>query len=251
MAKEDHQKRPFGGELLSKFIRIVIRFLVAILIWPIYLPRVEGCREEPSEGGCLLFANHHSFFDPIFITFYFRSRRLCFIAKKELYNARIIGRILKAFGAISLDRSASDLQAGKFILSELNNKKIVGLFPQGTRVSLDDLTSPEPHDGLIYYAIRRGIPIIPVGVDPRYRLFGRPRFVFADSVILKLRDGERLNPTEQGMVANEVMRRIYALVGLEYARKDRAEIEELFRQKIEVVPLTSHANNQKKKRNTP
>jgi len=237
MAKRDYHKKPFGGEPFSKFIRGVIRLLVAVLIWPFYLPRAEGNRDEPSDGGCILVANHHNLFDPIFITFYFRSKRLCFIAKKELYNAKLIGRILKAFGAIPLDRSSSDLQASKFIISEIANKKIIGLFPQGTRVPIKKEISSDPHFGLIHYAIRRGIPIIPVGIDPTYRLFGRPRFVFADSILLRLKDGEKLNPSEQTMVSHEVMRRLYALAGRDYPRKDNVENEKLFLRKIDVIPL--------------
>ncbi len=246
MGKGDRHKEPFGGEPFSKVIRVFLRLLVTIIVWPLFLPRVEGCREEPSDDGCILIANHHSLLDPIFITLLYKSSRLCFIAKKELYNAKLIGRILKAFGAIPLDRSASDLQASKHIISEIANKKIIGLFAQGTRTSVEEKISSDPHSGLIYYAIRRGIPIIPVGVNPRYRLFGRPRFVFADSVILKLRDGERLNPKEQDMVAHEVMRRIYALAGLYYAHEDNAENEELFRRKIEIIPLKSRADREKK-----
>ena len=242
MGKEDRHKKPFGGEPLSRVIRIILRLLVTILVWPFFLPRVEGCREEPSDEGCILIANHHHLFDPIFITLFFKSVRLCFIAKKELYNMKLIGWILKAFGAIPLDRSVSDLQASKHIISEIANKKIVGLFPPGTRVSLDQPLPAELHSGLSYYAIRRGIPIIPVGINPTYRLFGRPRFVFGDSVKLSLREGERLNPEEQDMAANEVMRRIYALAGLKYAHKNNAENEELFCRKIHVRPLESRAD---------
>ena len=49
MAKRDYQKKPFGGEPFSKFLRGVIRLLVAVFIWPFYLPRAEGSREEPSD----------------------------------------------------------------------------------------------------------------------------------------------------------------------------------------------------------
>ncbi len=237
MAKRDQQKKPFGGEPLSKFLRILIRVLVAILIWPFFLPRAEGSRKAPPEEGCLLIANHHNFFDPIFIHFYFTSLRLCFIAKKELYNAKLIGRILKAFGAIPLDRSSTDLQASKLIISEIAGKRIVGLFPQGTRVRIKDKITSDPHFGLIHYAIRRAVPIIPVGVDPRYRLFGRPRFVFGDTILLRLKDGEKLNPEEQIMVSHEVMRRLYALAGREYPRNGNEKNEELFRRKIDVIPF--------------
>lgn len=237
MAKREHQKKPFGGDGFSKFIRFFFRLLVAILILPFYWPRVEGNREVPSEDGCILVANHHSFFDPVLITFFYRSTRLCFIAKKELYNTKLIGRILKAFGAIALDRSSSDIQASKFIISEIADNKIIGLFPQGTRVSIDEEITSDPHFGLIHYAIRRDVPIIPVGIDPRYRLFGRPRLVFGDGIVLRLKVGEKLNQKEQIMVAHEVMRRVYALAGREYPRMGNDDNEKLFRRKIDVIPL--------------
>ncbi len=237
MDNSERGGKPFGGERLSRVINILVRTLVALFLWPFYLPRAVGNHRPPSEDGCVLIANHHNFLDPIFITFFFTSRRLCFIAKKEIYNAKLLGRILQAFGSIPLDRSISDLQASKLILSKIVQKKIVGLFPQGTRVPAGEAVSVEPHAGLIYYAIRREIPIIPVGIDPRYRFLGRPRYVFADSVVLRLREGEKLNPSEQRMVAHEIMRRLYALAGLSYVRGDNRENERLFNRKIEIAVL--------------
>jgi 1-acyl-sn-glycerol-3-phosphate acyltransferase len=235
--ERDDAGQPSGNDRVSAFITRLIRILVAVLLWPLFLPKAEGNREEPSDEGCILISNHQHLIDAIFITYFYPTKRLCFVAKKELFQMMLVGRIIKAFGAIPLDRSSTDIRASKLILSEIKKGKIIGVFIQGTRVKLKDAASVAPHSSILNYAIRRGIPVIPVAVDPCYRPFGRPRYIFGDALRLTLKKGESIDREEQDQIAREVMRRIYAMADRSYEFEGADQCQALFDEKILVSPL--------------
>lgn len=223
---------------LSWLINRLIRLLVAVFLWPLFLPRVQGPRLETEEGqGCVLIANHHSLLDPIFISLLYRSDRLSFVAKQELYATRIIGRVLKAFAAIPLDRSTADLRASKTILAKLKEGRILGIFLQGTRLKLEEAADIPPHSSLLYYAVRRGIPVMSVAINPRYRLFGRPLYVFGPPVRYRLKDMESLSPADQDGLAREIMRRLYQMAGLAYDYEGADANRAFFQDRLEVLPV--------------
>ncbi len=230
-----------GGDRLSRLINRAIRLLATLLLWPVFLPKAEGERLEPRGEGCILIANHHHILDPIFISYFYSSDRLSFVAKQELYRMRLIGRILKAFRAIPLDRSTADIRASKQILAQIKAGRILGIFLQGTRVKLAEASSVIPHASILYYAIRRGIPVISVAIDPRYRLFGRPRYLFEEPVRYGIKGQEPLDRQEQEALAQEFMRRIYERAGLTYDYAGAEENRLLFEERITRSPLDAES----------
>ena len=114
---------------------------------------------------------------------------------------------------------------------------MVGIFLQGTRVKLADAAKLEPHASLLYYAIRRGIPVMSVAIDPRYGLFGRPRYIFDPPVLYRLKEAETLNRDQQEALARELMRRIYAMADLPYVYEGMEANRIFFEETIEMSPL--------------
>ncbi|NLZ66307.1 MAG: 1-acyl-sn-glycerol-3-phosphate acyltransferase [Clostridiaceae bacterium] len=222
--------------LWLRFVNKVIRFLVRVLLASWYLPKVVGPRKPAVQGRAILFANHHHMCDPLFITLFYKTDRLSFVAKKELYSIPGVQTILDAFSSIKLDRQVTDMHAAKSILGALRMDRIVGLFMQGTRVNADDIVSVKPKDVLLYYAIRQKIPVILVGITPNYRLFGRPRFTFSDTLLMTIKNKNKLTRDEQTSVGYEVMRQIYELAGLSYEPADIEEHRAVFEREIQVRP---------------
>ncbi|MDD3540292.1 MAG: lysophospholipid acyltransferase family protein [Eubacteriales bacterium] len=225
-------------EWVSKCLRGIARALVAVILLPFYWPKATGNLKGPKEEGCILIANHHSLLDPILMTYFFKSTRLNFVAKAELFRIPVIGRFLRAFHSIPLDRNAADIKASKTILSEIKAGKMVGIFLQGTRVKLHEASKEQPHASILYYAIRRRIPVIHVSIDPRYHLFGRPRFLFGDPIRYLVNDKVALDKTEQDKVAREVMRLIYERVELPYEYDGWEENRLFYNQRIKTVPIS-------------
>lgn len=222
--------------LWLRFVNKVIRFLVRTLLVPWFLPVAKGPQKPATPGKAILFANHHHMCDPLFITLFYKTDRLSFVAKKELYRIPGVQTILDAFQTIKLDRQVTDMHAAKSILSALRLDRIVGLFMQGTRVSSDDLVSVKPKEVLLYYAIRHKVPIVLVGITPNYRLFGRPRFTFSDTLLMTMKQKSRLTRDEQISVGHEVMRQIYQLAGLSYKPAGMETHRAVFEREIEVQP---------------
>ena len=85
------------------------------------------------EGGVILACNHISDLDPPVLAAA-STRPVYFLAKKELFQNRLVGAILRGFKAYPLDRSKGDLAAIKRALGLLKEEKVLGIFPEGTRV---------------------------------------------------------------------------------------------------------------------
>ena len=69
-----------------------------------------GREHIPREGAALLAANHKSFVDPFLIGMCLR-RPIYFVAKRELFENRLIGWFLNCLGAFPIRRGESDEEA--------------------------------------------------------------------------------------------------------------------------------------------
>ena len=150
--------------------------LAWILLRPIFhliFPhRVYGRKNVPAEGGFVLCINHISALDPIYVAGCLPyARQVRYMAKKELWNIRLLKPLMTELRAIPVDRGNADLSAVRAAMQVVKNGEPLGIFPQGTR-SRDN--SPTPFlSGASMIAMRAGVPVIPCYVDGPYRIFRR------------------------------------------------------------------------------
>lgn len=136
------------------------------------LKKATGCENLPEEGGFVLCANHISALDPVCIASRMpRKRTLAFLAKKELFENRLLKTIIVALGAIPVNRGGADIAAIRSSMQALRDGKCLMIFPQGTR-SRDNTPTPML-TGASMIALRGGVPVIPCYIDGPYRLFHR------------------------------------------------------------------------------
>ncbi len=135
-----------------------------------------GVENVPTEGGVLLCANHIAAVDVISIGAVC-PRQLTCIAKKELFSVPILGRIVKALGAVKLDRGGADVGAIKVSVAALQEGKVVTIFPQGHRYpGVNPATTPIRHGaGLIAYHARCNV--VPVCININKGKYGFMRKV--------------------------------------------------------------------------
>lgn len=107
-------------------------------------------RAHIPEGGVILASNHRSFLDPFVIGLCLR-RPVYFVAKRELFQYRLVGRLLNALGAFPIERGASDQQSLATARAPLERGEAVVIFPEGTRVR--QLIRP------VRVHVRRGRPL--------------------------------------------------------------------------------------------
>lgn len=188
-------------EYSSKFFKLVYRVLKPVFS-AFYLKTAEGLENLPKEGGFVLCINHISAWDPLFVASRMDiNRRVYYLAKKELFENKILRAFITWLGAIPVDRGNADLSAIRASLKVLKEGHGLAIFPQGTR-SRDN--SPTPMlSGASMIALRGGVPVIPCYIDGPYRFMRRAAVRF----------GKPLDLSEFGRkcdaeTLNEVTRRI-------------------------------------------
>ena len=134
---------------------------------------VKGLENELKEGACIICANHISMHDIFFIGTHMK-RQIYFFAKKELFKNPLLGKILRSFGTIPVNRGAGDLKAIKSTIEVLEKGNYVGLFPQGTRIPDKEPSVDDAKAGVGLFAYRSKCSILPVHIKTknyRVRLF--------------------------------------------------------------------------------
>ncbi len=135
--------------------------------------KVLGKEAVPPHGPLIIVSNHLSGIDPPLLAASV-PRRISFLAKRELFRHTIFGPMIKAYGALPINRTQGYRDSLDQLLSMLGRDKAVGMFPEGTR-GIGRLRKAKP--GVALVASRSGAPILPVGIAGSERIKG-PRGVF-------------------------------------------------------------------------
>jgi 1-acyl-sn-glycerol-3-phosphate acyltransferase len=133
-----------------------IRLIIAVVT----IRDVAGMKNIPKKGPLILTFNHFSVGDPPIITGIF-PRRIVWMAKQELFDAPLVGKLYSMGGFISVRRFEGDLRAIRRSQEALKKGRVLGMFPEGTR-SGGRLGSGEPGTALV--ALRTGAPILPAAI---------------------------------------------------------------------------------------
>ncbi|MCL2684252.1 MAG: 1-acyl-sn-glycerol-3-phosphate acyltransferase [Synergistaceae bacterium] len=140
---------------------------------------VYGFDKIPHGTQVIVAANHASYVDPPLVGGVYPGC-LRFLAKESLFRIPVLGFLLRALGAIPVEREDSQ-RAGavmKSLLKLLGNGESVMLFPEGTRTSDGRLKPLEA--GVAYLSVKTGVPVLPVYVGgsfkawPKGKTFPRP-----------------------------------------------------------------------------
>jgi 1-acyl-sn-glycerol-3-phosphate acyltransferase len=188
--------------------------------------RIEGHKYVPSRGPALLIANHQSFLDPIMVGLA-SSRRLCFLARKTLFDNRLFGWFLRSLNAVPIDQQGFAREGLKTILEQLQAGQAVLVFPEGERTPHGKMLPLRPGIHLLIKKVE--MPIIPIGLAgaydawPRWQRYPIPAPVFLPPWrgTLAVTVGPPLDSRAfAGMPREEVLNRLYNEL---LKRNERAE----------------------------
>ena len=126
----------------------IIRFLANVIFKIFFRIDIEGQENTPTKGRAVLCSNHTNILDPIILAIAV-PRPISFMAKKELFENKILGKLINWLGAFPVDRKGSDISAIRSSLKVLNEEKILGIFPEGTRVKEMNLENAKAGVNLI------------------------------------------------------------------------------------------------------
>lgn len=164
--------------------------------------RVKGKYRVPKRGGLLILSNHISDLDPPAVQVACH-RTIYFMAKSELFDMRILGRVIRWFRAFPVKRGEPDRSAIKKAIAYLRAGETVCVFPEG-ELSEDGAMLPlKPGVALIVRMAE--VPVICVGlvgtnkIMPCGKVLPRPAFGGVVATWGEARSFDRRAETEEIM----------------------------------------------------
>ncbi|MBN8200300.1 MULTISPECIES: lysophospholipid acyltransferase family protein [Bacillaceae] len=149
---------------------------------PIYRFEVIGKENFPAEGGVLLCSNHIDNLDPPVVGIN-APRPVYFMAKEELFNVPVLGKILPDLNAFPVKRGMSDREALRKGLGILKEGNVLGLFPEGTRSKTGQLGKGLAGAG--FFALRSEAHVVPCAIIGPYKAFSKLKVVYGKPIDMK------------------------------------------------------------------
>jgi len=185
------------AETVEKIIRIVrkktkdttpLYQVLKVIVSPIYRflfnVRVKGKENVPKEGGVLICPNHIAALDVISIGAVCPRQITC-IAKKELFAIPVLGWLIKALGAVKIDRGGGDVGAIKTAVNAIADGKTVVIFPQGHRYPGVNIATTPVRGGAGLIAYHAKCDVVPVCINikkGRYGLFRKTEIIYGKPI---------------------------------------------------------------------
>jgi putative phosphoserine phosphatase/1-acylglycerol-3-phosphate O-acyltransferase len=162
----------FGAEPLD-----VLRVLLQPPAFPFARFDMAGTENIPRRGPAIVAANHRSYFDPTAyaLAVFAAGRNPRGMAKKELFDAPVVGSLARASGAICVDRKLSGRHAFEAAEAALRDGEVLVVTPQGTIPRGEDFFDPQLRgkSGAARLAAATGAPVIPLAVWGSERVWPR------------------------------------------------------------------------------
>lgn len=163
----EQQKEPAKRSLIYEICR-----RLAWLLFHTFLPvRYEHPERLRIDAPFIVIGNHLSNLDPIIIALAIPGYQVNFLAKKELAKVGVVRWFLAKLHAIFVDRHNSDMEAMRACVKVTRSGGILGIFPEGTRHHQGLMEEIE--SGVALIALRSGVPLVPVYIQGKLRLFRR------------------------------------------------------------------------------
>jgi 1-acyl-sn-glycerol-3-phosphate acyltransferase len=141
--------------------RALIRRIFRLVLWCLTRPRVRGLENFPERGPVIIVINHLGDADAALAAAYF-PRLPDALAKIEMYDFPIVGKLMHAYGVIWLHRGQPDLRALRAALDGLDQGRVIAIAPEGRYSLIRGLE--EGAGGAAYLALKAKVPILPVAV---------------------------------------------------------------------------------------
>lgn len=190
----------------------------------VYPSKTYGLENIP-DGGALLVSNHLSVIDSVYIRRIFKSDGVYTLAKKELFEKKISGKILLSFGAIPVDRDKPDMKTLLAAANVLKRGDKLVIFPEGTRNKTGNTELLPFKGGSVVLAAKSKRPIVPIVIYKKAKIFRKTPVIIGEPFEFSEYYGKKLSTEEITEMEKTVADRMIAL------RKDFTEKLSLKRKK--------------------
>ncbi|NYE36352.1 1-acyl-sn-glycerol-3-phosphate acyltransferase [Nocardioides cavernae] len=157
--------------------------------------RLSGTEHVPREGGVLLAYNHVGYVDFIYggLAANPSGRLVRFMAKRELFDHRYVGPLMRSLHHIEVDRGEG-VASFHTAVDYLRQGEAVGIFPEATISRAMELK--EFKTGAVRIAAAAGVPVVPVIMWGTQRMMTKdhPRD-FSRGTTISIKVGEPIHPS--------------------------------------------------------
>lgn len=173
----------------------------------VYPYKIHG-KENIPKGGAVFICNHFRAIDCGFVTDAY-NKDVYFLAKKELFNNKLLGKIVKSFGAIPVDREKPDIKSIMLALRVLKDGHKLVVFPEGTRNKTGTIELQPIKGGSMIFAVKAKCPIVPMMLDKKAKPFRKTHLIIGEPFELvdfydKKLDDENIHKMEHIVCAKMV-----------------------------------------------
>jgi len=135
---------------------------------------ITGVDNVPASGGAVMAINHTGYLDFTFAGLAAQpaGRLVRFMAKKEVFDHRVSGPLMRGMRHIAVDR-ASGAESYQAAVKALREGEIVGVFPEATISQSFDLKDFK--SGAARMAMEAGVPILPCVIWGSQRIMTKGR----------------------------------------------------------------------------
>ncbi len=178
-----------------------LRVIVIPIYWLCKPFRFYGNRKV-KDGACVYVCNHYGLFDAVFpaATTW---EGIHYLAKKENFEAPILGWLLGKVKAICANRDGNDVRAILDCFKCLKNGEKICIFPEGTRNKTEAEMLPF-HHGAAAIAIKCKTPILPIMMYKRPRFFRRTHVLIGEPFELTEYYDRKLTEAEFAEADNKI-----------------------------------------------
>jgi len=169
---------------------------------------VTGEEHVPTRGGGVVAMNHVGYLDFALVGYAFRPRKrlVRFMAKKEVFDHKVSGPLMRGMKHIPVDREAG-ADSYRAAVDALRRGELVGVFPEATISQSFELKGFK--SGAVRMAQEAGVPVIPAVVWGSQRVWtkGRPRDFRTRGHEIRVVLGEPWTPPGDPAAATEELKK--------------------------------------------
>lgn len=168
---------------------------IPIFFFSLFYPMKVYGKENIPEGGAVLVCNHFRAIDCGFIKrIYYKNIK--FLAKKEVFKNKLIGKIAKAYGGISIDRENPDMKSLLEAIKEIKKGHKLCIFPEGTRNISGTNELQEIKGGSAVFSVKAKCPIVPIMILSKSKILRKTKIIIGKPFELTEYYGKKLTEKE-------------------------------------------------------
>ncbi len=164
---------------VSTWMYTLVQPIASFLLKIVYQPKIINKKVIPKEGRIILAGNHKMLFDPVLVSC--GTRRIVHFLAKDVFFTGIRGFFMKHAGTLPVHSGKIHKDSFKVAIDILDQDKVVGIFPEGTRNYTEKQLLPFKR-GAVTLAKETNSKIIPFAIYGRYIPFHGLRIEFGDPI---------------------------------------------------------------------